>query len=119
VRLIADKLGIQTQCKDWNHSIDEQKIMYDGTDLGESFCVRKDAWMLGISDTFYLSDYVYLTSIGGRACHIVGDSPFTNGQSVYLHFVSPRKYKDKYNVKKIPIRREFLKRSRILLIERY
>ncbi len=103
-------MGIWKQCKSWNYSIDEQKIMYDGTDLGESFRVREDAWMLGISDTFSLSR---------RECHIVGDSPVTNGQSVYLHFVSPRKYKDNYNVKKIPIRREFLKRSRILLIERY
>lgn len=111
MELIADGMGVWTQCKDWDHSIDEQKTMYDGTDLGESFRVRKDAWMLGISDTF---------SLRGEECHIVGVSPFTDGGTVYLNFVLPRR--DNINmhstIKYIPIRREFLKRSRILLLER-
>lgn len=108
--LIADGMGICEQCKSWNYSIDEQKMMYDGTDLGESFRVRKDAWMLGTSE-FYLR---------GEECHIVGVSPFTDGETVYLHFVLPRKNNINVHssVKHIPIRRELLKRSRILLIER-
>ena len=117
MELFIDNLGVWTQSKNWNHSIDEQKLMYYGTQLGDSFRVKEDVCWMFMSDTLHLP---------GAGCHIVGVSPFTDGETVYLKFVVPlynlqkkkSNVKYNYNIQHIPISRGLLKRSRILLIER-
>lgn len=80
--------------------------------LGDTVKVEDAAWELGIRDTF---------SLLNKHCFIVGFSPIcTNvgSNNVYLNFINPNIFQDKKLFpKRIPIKREFIYNSKILLIE--
>jgi hypothetical protein len=80
--------------------------LYPKFNLGDTVKVEDAAWELGIRDTFSLTN---------KQCFVMG---FVRSGSIYLNFVNPNIFQDKKLFpKRIPIKREFIYNSKILLIE--
>ena len=91
--------------------VDDTDKYIDTSVIGDTMKIDSLAWEHGLRDTF---------SLCGRECFIIGISAFSDGESYYLNFVIPNFHKEKKHLPiKIPIRKEFLFNSKILLIEEF
>lgn len=93
----------------WLNLVDDSNKLLVPSVIGNTMKIHDLPWEHGLRDTF---------SLCGKECFIVGISSFSNGESYYLNFVKPNFHKEQKHLPiKIPIRKEFLFNSKILLIE--
>lgn len=90
--------------------VSEEKVpLKKSFELGDTLRVKDAAWELGIRDTF---------SLMNKQCFIVDFSHIKWSDNIFLNFINPNVIDGKkFFPKRIPIKKEFIYLSKILLIE--
>lgn len=88
----------------------EEKVpLKKSFELGDTLRVEDAAWQLGIRDTF---------SLMNKQCFVVDFSYIKWSDNIFLDFINPNVIDGKkFFPKRIPIKKEFIYVSKILLIE--